>query len=294
MSDVPFIDTHVHFWKRPHPILKWYWLEPDFIHPLLGDTQLLKEMKVFTANEFAEEAEGSNVSKIVHIQAAIGTEDPVEETKWLNGMADIKGWPTAIIGDAHLQHADVEKTIERQTHYPRFRGLRDFGEGDYLTDPNFHRGYALLEKYNLVFDMDVHWENMHKAADLAKKQPNITLIIDHAGLPLDRTAEYFYYWRKGMAEFKTLDHVYVKISGLGMGDRIYGREWTLDTIRPWVETCIDIFGVARSFFGTNWPVDKMYSTYAELIGAYRELISGFSHEEKVALCSGNAERVYRI
>ena len=184
--------------------------------------------------------------------------------------------------------------IERHTEYPLFRGLRDFGEGDYLSDPAFHRGYALLAKYNLVFDMDVHYENMHKAAALAAKNPDIPLIIDHAGFPLDRTAEYFYHWRKGMVQFADMDHVVIKISGLGMGDQIYGRNWTLETIRPWVETCIEIFGTDRSFFGTNWPVDKMYSTYGELINAYRELISGYSEAEKQALFSGNAERVYRI
>lgn len=294
MGDVAFVDTHIHFWERPHPVLKWSWLEPDFVHPLLSDIDQLKKLSSYSADHFASETKDSNVTKAVHIQAAIGTEDFVEETKWLSKMAEEKGWPTAIVGEARLQNARVESTIERHAEFPQFRGVRDFAEGDYLIDPNFHRGYALLEKYGLVYSLDVHWENMHKAAVLAKKYENIPLIIDHAGFPLDRTAEYFHHWRKGMAEFASIDHVYVKISGLGMGDKIYGRNWTIDTIRPWVESCIEIFGIERSFFGTNWPVDKMYSTYSELISAYRQLISDYSHDEQVALFSGNAERAYRI
>ena len=160
-----------------------------------------------------------------------------------------------------MQSPDVEGTIERHVEYANFRGLRDFAQGDYLVDPDFHRGYALLEKYNLVYDLDVFWESMHKAAAMAAKFPNINLVVDHAGFPQERTAEYFYNWQKGIAEFRGMDNVYMKISGLGMGDHMAGRKWTLDTIKPWVECCLEVFGVERSFFGTNWPVDKDYSTY---------------------------------
>jgi len=119
-------------------------------------------------------------------------------------------------------------------------------------------------------------------------------VVDHAGFPQERTAEYFYNWQKGIAEFRGMDNVYMKISGLGMGDHMAGRRWTMDTIRPWVESCLEVFGVEQSFFGTNWPVDKDYSTYEELIDAYRELVSGYSEAEQTALFSGNASKVYRI
>ncbi len=294
MSDVSFVDTHVHFWERPHPTLTWVWLEDDFIHPQLGDTVLLKSMKKYAVDEFMAEVEGAGVSKAVHVQAAIGSEDPVEETKWLQEMVDRSGYPLAIVGDARMQSPDVEATIERHVEYANFRGLRDFAQGDYLVDPDFHRGYALLEKYDLVYDLDVFWENMHKAAAMAAKFPNINLVIDHAGFPQERTAEYFYNWQKGIAGFRGMDNVYMKISGLGMGDHMAGRKWTLDTIKPWVECCLEVFGVEQSFFGTNWPVDKDYSTYPVVVDAYRELISGYSESEQTALFSGNAEKVYRI
>ena len=294
MSDISFVDTHVHFWERPHPTLTWVWLEDDFIHPQLGDTVLLKSMKQYAIDEFRAEAEDCGVTKAVHIQAAIGSEDPVEETKWLQQMVDRTGYPLAIVGDARMQSPDVEATIERHVEHANFRGLRDFAQGDYLVDPDFHRGYALLEKYNLVYDLDVFWESMHKAAAMARKFPNIILVIDHAGFPQARTVEYFYSWQKGIAEFRGLDNVYMKISGLGMGEHMAGRRWTMDTIRPWVESCLEVFGVEQSFFGTNWPVDKDYSTYGDLIDAYRELISGYSEAEQTALFSGNASKVYRI
>ncbi len=294
MSTLEFVDTHIHFWERPHPTLEWVWLADDFIHPQLGDTILLKEMRRYVVREYLEDIEGSNVTKAVHIQAAIGSADPVEETIWLQAMADKTGWPQGIVGDARLQSPDVEKTIERHMEYANFRGLRDFAQGDYLVDPDFHRGYALLEKYNLAYDLDVLWGDMHKAADLARKFPNTTLVVDHAGFPQERTDEYLEQWKSGMASFKDVDNAVIKISGLGMGDQMAGSNWTIDSLRPYVLGCIEAFGVERSFFGTNWPVDKMYSTYGELVTAYRELISDFSDDEQQALLSKNAEKYYRV
>ena len=294
MSTSDFVDTHIHFWDRPHPTLEWVWLADDFIHPQLGDTVMLKEMRRYAIPEYLDDIEGSTVTKAIHVQAAIGSEDPVEETKWVQEMADDTGWPQGIVGDARLQSPDVEKTIERHMEYANFRGLRDFAQGDYLVDPDFHRGYSLLEKYNLVYDLDCTWENMHKAADLARKYPNIIVVLGHAGFPQERTDEYFENWTKGMKTLGQVENAVVKISGLGMGDQMAGGNWTIDSIRSYVLGCIEAFGVDRSFFGTNWPVDKMYSTYAELISAYREIIADFVEDEQVALFSKNAERIYRV
>lgn len=295
MADrLDFVDTHVHFWERPHDKLEWVWLADDAIHPQLGKITKLKEHTSYSEPQLREDTAGLNVTKIVHVQAAIGSADPVDETAWLQEMADRTGWPNGITGDARLQSPDVEATIERHCEHANMRGLRDFAEGDYLVDPNFHRGYALLEKYDLVYDLDCTFDNMAKAADLARKFPNITLILDHAGFPQDRTDAYLQQWRKGMAALAEADNAVVKISGLGMGDYMAGGSWTVDSIRPYVLGCIEAFGVERSFFGSNWPVDRMYSTYETMLDAYVEITSGFSEDEKVALFSGNAERVYRI
>ena len=86
------------------------------------------------------------------------------------------------------------------------------------------------------------------------------------------------------------ENVQCKISGLGMID----NEWTVDSLRPWVLHYIEAFGVDRCYFGTNWPVDRMYSDYRSVIDAYAQIIGDLSGDEQVALFSGNAERIYRI
>jgi predicted TIM-barrel fold metal-dependent hydrolase len=291
---IPFVDTHIHFWERPHPRLRWDWLEPGTVHPVFGDMDELIGLETYAATEFRRDIAGSNVTKAVHVQAALGTPDPVEETRWLQSMADVTGWPTAIVADAPLQSRDAGAIIERHMECSRLRGIRDFGTGDYLADPAFERGYSLLGAFGLVYDLDVRWEDMHAAASLAARNPAVTMIVEHAGFPTDRTAEYFYAWRKALQAFRSLEQVHMKISGLGMGDRAFGRDWTVDTLRPWVETCIEVFGIERSFFGTNFPVDRMFSSYADLIRAYRSLTAHLGVEEQHDVLHRNAERVYRI
>lgn len=289
-----FVDTHVHFWERPHSKLDWVWLAEDFTHPQLGAIQGLKDLTTYTVPELQADAEGSNVTKIVHVQAAIGSKDPVDETEWLQAMADATGWPNGITADASLQDPDVGGVLERHAEFANLRGIRDFAQGDYLVDADFHRGYALLEKYDLVYELDALWDNMGKAGDLAKKFPNTTMILDHAGFPQERNDEYFAQWRAGLAAMAAAPNAVIKISGLGMGDFMVGDSWTVDSIRPYVLGCIEAFGVERSFFGSNWPVDRLFSDYSVVIDAFTEIIEGFSDSEKVALTSGNAERIYRI
>ena len=105
-----------------------------------------------------------------------------------------------------------------------------------------------------------------------------------------RDATYQRQWRAAVGVLAKAPNVYMKISGLGMCDPL----WTVDSLLPYVIGSIDAFGTDRVVFGTNWPVDRMYSSYPDLINAYATLISGFSHEEQTAMFSRNAERLFRI
>jgi predicted TIM-barrel fold metal-dependent hydrolase len=170
------------------------------------------------------------------------------------------------------------------------KGVRDFSYGDYLVEPDFHRGFALLQKYGLVSSMPVQWQEMVKLRDLAARFPNIPIVVDHAGFPTERTAEYFRSWKRGMATAAEADNVICKISGLGIGD----NTWTVDSIRPYVLHCIETFGPARSLFASNWPVDWLWSSYAAVVDAYTEITAGFSEDERVAMFAKNSETLYRI
>src|SRR6516164_484346 len=122
MTELPFVDTHVHFWELKHPTLKWVWLEPDFVHPLMGDIDGLKRLR-FTADDYVAQTRFTPVSKVIHVQAALGSPDPVEETAWLEDMAARTGVPTGIVAEAWLARPDVEAQLERHAQFPRLRGI---------------------------------------------------------------------------------------------------------------------------------------------------------------------------
>ena len=290
MNRLAFVDTHVHFWDLQHPDLHYGWLQPESEHPQLGPhLEKLKGLN-YVAEDFIAETRSANVTKVVHVQAASGIEDPVKESQWLQQGADRIGVPNAIVAYSNLKMPDIEDELARHVEYPNVRGIRDFSDGDYLVDPDFHRGYGLLEKFGLVASLDVEWEDMHKMRDLAFRFPNITAVLDHCGFPKQRTDEYFKHWRESVTVLAEADNVVCKISGLGM----VGWNWTVESIRPWVMHCIDSFGPERCIFATNWPVDKAFSTYDELIDAYSQLIVDYTDDQKVAMFSGNAERLYSI
>ena len=244
----------------------------------------------YLAEDYIAETRKANVVKAIHVQAAIDSPDPVTETEWLQEAADRTGYPHGIVAHADLRDPGVEAVLERHCESPNMRGVRDFSYGDYLVEPDFHRGFALLEKYNLISSMPSVWQDMEKLRDLANKFPNITIVVDHTGFPEERTPEYFQNWRRGAAIAATCDNIRWKISGLAMGD----HDWTVDSIRPYVLTSIETFGVDRCFFATNWPVDWLWSTYDAVVDAYTEIVADFSIDEQKALFSTNAEELYRI
>jgi predicted TIM-barrel fold metal-dependent hydrolase len=131
---------------------------------------------------------------------------------------------------------------------------------------------------------------MADAAALARAYPDVLIILNHAGMPVDRDEEGIRLWQRGMRELAIAPNVVVKISGLGTVD----WNWTVETIRPFVLQTIEVFGVPRCMFGSNFPVDKLYSDFDALYAAFREITKSFSADERRMLFHDNAARYYRL
>jgi predicted TIM-barrel fold metal-dependent hydrolase len=284
-----FVDAHIHFYDLQHPELRYSWLEPGFVHPVIGNINGIKALEYFPAN-YQAETRFTGVAGAVHVQAALGSTAPELESDFVEDAAREWELPFVLVGDARMQSPDVERTLAAHAAHPRFRGIRDFAQGDYLVDPDFHRGYALLAKYEMSFDLDAVWQDCAKAAALAAKFPDTKLILCHAGYPQERTDGYFADWRRGMEQLADQENALCKISGLGMVD----QRWTVESLRPWVLGCIEAFGVDRCMFGTNWPVDRLFSSYPDLVGAYRSIVADFTADERRQLFADNAIRWYRF
>ena len=120
MAEIPFVDTHFHLHDMKRPELRYSWLERDAIHGFLGNIDALKAQR-YWIDDYLAEIRFANVPKAIHVQAALGTPDPVNETKWLQAFADATGYPQGIVAGCHLADADAEVVLERHMQYANVR-----------------------------------------------------------------------------------------------------------------------------------------------------------------------------
>jgi predicted TIM-barrel fold metal-dependent hydrolase len=290
---LPIVDTHVHFWNHKHPELRWDWLAADAVHPILGDIDGIKS-EVFDARHLWAEARFADVTHFVHVQAAIGSPDPVTETVWLTEMAGRHGIPHGIVGHADLGSDDAERQLARHLESPLFRGVRDFAAEPTLAagdlPATYDRSLRFLAAHDLVFDLDCEYPNMAAAGALAARHPDLRIVLEHFGYPRRRDDDYFQAWRAALTDLAKYPNVVCKISGLAMTDPLFSRE----SLRPWAEHCLDSFGPQRCVVGSNWPVDRLFSSYDSIMDCYRDYVSTLSADEQRAVLSGNALDIYRL
>jgi predicted TIM-barrel fold metal-dependent hydrolase len=307
LYDGPIIDAHMHLWDlETVPFgASWHWLKgPQSITShLAGTPEKVKDMKkTYLLQNYLQDAKGQNIIKTVHVQAEC--DDPRAETQWLQSVADKEGNPSGIVAYANLARDDVEDLLRFHAQSKNFRGIRqmlNFDEknpnlnfadrGDYLTNPLFWRGFALLEKYKLSFDLQLWYHQMHDAAQLAERFPNVQIIVNHTGLPkgyLDTSEEAKKGWKDGMEELSKHLNVAVKISGLYM------------TLKPeqfqeYIHHTLSLFGVDRCMFASNYPVDKMNSEQmSNVFDSYRKSVKHLAAADQKKLFHDNAIKFYRL
>lgn len=286
------VDSHVHLWDLTDPSLVYTWLDPANPHAILSPDEVRRLARErYLASDFLADAATGGVFHGVHVQAAVGIDDPVRETRWLEAQRASTGFPDAIVGHVDLTADDAEQTMDRHLEEsPVFVGVRDFGEGDYLADPRWRRGVVALGRRGLVASVDLTWERMDAAAGLAAAAAGTTIVVDHMGMPLARDPGYFDLWAQAMHRLAKAPNVMCKISEVCM----VAHRWDEAASAPWMQECINAFGPDRCFFGSNWPVESLYLGYGELMAAYRHVADAYSADERRALLSGNARRLYRL
>ncbi len=295
------IDPHHHLWReetRNYP-----WMEADSTVEVLWGRPADLPRNYLTEN-LLEDFKNQNVVKSVHVQCEHDHTRPVEETKWLQSVAEAPGsggFPHGIVGFANFAEPDIEEVLEGHCRYPNIRGIRQIlnvhedpikthADRDYLKDDTWRQNFSLLKKFNLTFDLQLYYQQMEDAASLARENSDILLILNHAGMPADRDEDGLRGWRKGIQTLADCPNMVAKISGLGMCD----RHWTVESVRPFVLDVIEDFGVERCMFASNFPVDKLFSSFDAVWDAFKEITADFSETEKAALFHDNAELYYRL
>lgn len=294
VEDPSVIDTHVHLWDLSHPKLVWNWVDTAEDHPILGRIDGIRS-RAYDMEALVAETRFTPVRGFVHVQAAIGSADPVDETRWLAEQAAAHPSLLAIVAHADLgtDAADAQLDAHLQAS-GLVRGIRDFAVEPYLaaggTDARMERSLARLAELDLVLDMDCEYPNMPAAAALARRHPDLTIVLEHLGFPRRRDAEYLAAWRAGISTLAAEPNVRCKISGIGMTDRMF----TVDSVRPWIEHCLEAFGPQRCMLGSNWPLDRVCSSYEAVLQVDEACLSPLSERERRAVRSDVAVATYRL
>jgi predicted TIM-barrel fold metal-dependent hydrolase len=232
-----------------------------------------------------------------------------------------------IVGHVDLTlGAVVSEVLEAQLRAggDRFRGIRhsaSYDENPGVLGPlartpaglyqstAFREGFARLAKFNLSFDAWLLEPQLPQLIELARLFPDTQIVLDHVGTPLGiatyegKREQRFPIWRENIRQLAQLANVCVKLGGLAMpfcnfpsfmqtppaSSSQLASEW-----KPYIETCIEAFGVNRCMFESNFPVDRGACTYPVLWNALKRVAKEYSPAEKSALFNQTAARVYRL
>jgi predicted TIM-barrel fold metal-dependent hydrolase len=298
LQNIPVVDAHHHLWDLGASTYPWLGERPNTGF-FLGDYSALR--KNYLPADYRRDSLGHNVKLSVHIEAEWHRDGQIDETRWVNQMADETGTPGAIVAHAWFDDDNVEGILERQASFPRVRGIRskparpgqDSGGDDEargaMSNPAWRRGFALLSKYDLSWDLRVPLEQLEEAARLAGDFPETAIVLNHAGFPWDRSEEGLAWWRKSMALLAERPNVMVKLSEFGLRN----APWDFDSNRAIVLEAIDLFGADRCMFASNFPVAGLRIGYTELYNAYKRMVADFSEAEQLMLFHNCAVRFYK-
>jgi len=214
----------------------------------------------------------------------------IEETLELDEEAPARGGPDAIIGGIPPTDtvAEAVELLDRQMRATRFRGVRPMGryEGP-LPEPGVLRA---LQERDLVFELMTHPDQLRVAADGLAGFDDLVVVVEHTGWPRSGSDEERALWREGIDALAELGpNVVCKLSGLAMPLETLG----VDAFAPWIGYAIEVFGVDRCLFASNFPVDSMYGTFDQLYEVFSEVTAGLDGVSREKLFASNAERVYR-
>jgi len=300
LYDGPIVDSHHHtLWDRA---ANYPWMGAPMRPMIFGDDwSALKQD--YSIETFIAETASHNVTQSVHVQANFDMRRPVDETKGLQGFADKCGYPHGIVGYADLTSPDVDKTLTGHLAYANTRGIRQqvywhesnqywryVDRDDFCLSEAFRRGLSKLAAHDLTFDWQGFDTQFGALAQLAQENPATRFCLVHAGMLTSLDSTTVAHWREALGQLVPTENVFIKVSGLNTFSRRLDEPlMTLAT-----ETVLDIFGAERCFFGSNFPVERMWTSFADYTAAQKRAMAGRSAEENRKFFHDTAKAFYRI
>lgn len=272
--DFAVIDAHHHLWDLSAVAYPWL-MERGQVR-FFGDPSPIQ--RNYLLDEFRRDAGARGVRGSVHIQ--VGAADAWQEATWVQQQSEAApDWPMAQVAFCDLTRPDLPEALAQFASLSSLKGLRQIigrapgedaklGTNALLDNPAFLHGLRALAEHGLSFDLQLIPELMAKAAAILAQAPDTKIALCHAGSPYDRSPVGLAAWAEQLRALSALPQVSIKLSGLGMFD----HNWTTERFAPIVEACLEQFGPQRCMFGSNFPVDSLYSDYTRMFEAHWSLV----------------------
>lgn len=295
---LPFaiVDAHQHFWDPTRNYHPWLTDEPP-IPFRYGDYAAIR--RPYLPPDYRADAAPYVVERTVYVETEWDPRDPDGEMAYVATLQREHGLPSVAVAQAWLDAADAPAVLARHAQRPFVRSVRhkpranpapgDAAPGG-MTDASFRAGFAQLARHGLRFDLQTPWWHLREARALAADFPDTTIILNHTGLPADRSEAGLAGWRAAMATLAHAPNVAVKISGIGQR----GAAWTVAANRDIVRTVIELFGADRCMFASNFPVDSLCAPFTTIFDGFREMVADLPPAAQRALFRDNALRLYAI
>ncbi|MGB0907525.1 MAG: amidohydrolase family protein [Maricaulaceae bacterium] len=291
------IDAHHHLWDLDE--IRHTWLVEKGVVRFFGDPSPIQNN--YHVPEFKTDHSELPIVGSVHVQCGVALEHNVKETEFVQTQADRHGMANAIVAFCDLTAPNAPDELDQHQQFSNVRGVRQIVGRDAAEDAKngtnallehlvFKAGLKTLAERKLSFDLQLTPPLLTAAAKLFKSIEVVPVAICHAASPQDFSKAAMRDWEQGLKVFAEHGNMICKISGLGMFD----QNWTTDSLRERVLRTIDVFGPSRIAFGSNFPVDKLYASYVDTMGAFFTLTQDFSDTERDAMFFKTAQEFYRI
>jgi predicted TIM-barrel fold metal-dependent hydrolase len=290
------VDAHFHIWRQAD----LPWLTGPMQPRIFGPYEPIR--RDYPMAEYLADVAGTGVVKSVYVQANWPAARAEAEVAWAESVALETGWPQAIVGYADMTVPDARPALDRLARYSRVRGVRQqfhwhanplyrFAAAENLCrSPAVRNNIARLADYGWSFDLQVFASQMAGAAELARACPDVTFILQHAGMLEDLTDAGRAAWRQGMAALANEPNVVAKLSGFGT---FIQRNDPLHV--GWlISETVHLFGANRCLYGSNFPIEKLWTGYGALIGAHRQSANSLTGAQQISIFHDTACRVYRL
>ena len=273
------IDAHHHLWR--YSVEEYGWIDESM--GLLRRDFLTKDLMAAMAS--------ADVVGSVVVQAR----QTMEETRWLLDLAEECDAIRGVVGWAPIAGEKFPGVMEEFEHRPQLKGLRHVIQGEkdenYILREDFNSGIRSMLGSGLVYDILIYERHLPQTIEFVDEHPEQVFVLDHVAKPLIREGV-VEPWASRMRELAERENVWCKVSG--MVTEADWSAWTLDGLRPYLDTAVEAFGVERLMVGSDWPVCLVASEYGRWFEVMREYFAGFSESEREAAFGGTAIEVYGL